>query len=247
MAIKKNVIYPAQDFLLYLLPVSAAPWNRDFSSVKIRSECSLPTHLHAVSRRPYFYQEESLAGATTVFVVPEAWMPSPCVGIRPKKALTEPEPLTHDTWRWSEREASLSAFRSYLFGPWCFSWDKWQRHSLPVPGSHLVSDLPGDWDDLLIYCRRITLENFQYILNPKPAFRRVPLVTFLPLDWLVSQLFYVSLLEHLASGGGLLGQFSLSRFQAAFPRRDKRLFSVKSAHQRTGIPCGKGTNMYKWE
>lgn len=71
-AIKKNVIYPAQDILLYLLPVSAAPWNRDFTSVTIRSECSLPTHLHAVNRRPYFHQEESLVGATTVFVVPEA-------------------------------------------------------------------------------------------------------------------------------------------------------------------------------
>ena len=69
-AIKKNVIYPAQDILLYLLPVSAAPWNRDFSSLKIRSECPLPTH--SVNSRPYFHQEESLAEATTAFVVPEA-------------------------------------------------------------------------------------------------------------------------------------------------------------------------------
>lgn len=109
----------------------------------------LTSHTPPCCEQKAIFPSGGVLGRSYNGVVPEAWMPSPCVGISPEKTLTEPEPLPLDTWRWSEREESLSAFISYLFSPRYFSWGKWKRHSLPAPGSRLLLDLPGNRNDLL--------------------------------------------------------------------------------------------------
>lgn len=132
------------------LPVACECCSLESWFLKCENQIWTPAaHTPPCCEQKAIFPSKGVPGGSYNSVVPEASTPSPCVGISPKKALTEPEPLPHDTWRWSEREESLSAFISYFFSPWRFFWGKWKRHSLPVPGSHLVLELPGDWNDLL--------------------------------------------------------------------------------------------------
>lgn len=122
---------------------------------------------------------------------------------------SEPEPMPHDTERWSGREESLSAFASSQFQPWGFLLRQMKR-AQPACCRHCLWCWTFQVTGMLLSL--LVETHFGELLGhpeSKMCFLQCVSFSFLS-SWLVSNLFFVSLWEHLAPGGGPFEQFSPS-------------------------------------